>query len=223
MLSPQTTSDLIAAELRREISSGTVPPGAPLRQETLARRFRVSRIPVREALRALERDGLVEVHPNRGAFVVRLSADQIREITDLRVLLEGDLIHRAVPKMTPRDVANIERAAHAADLASTTPEWSVADWAFHEAAYQPAERPHQLALVSSLRRAVERYWAIYGQLPQRRGAWLKDHAELLEACRRGDAAAARRILAAHITGAGKFLVGKLESARVADATPPRSP
>src|SRR5688572_6464585 len=107
------TPDLIADSLRDEILRGVIEPGAPLRQEELAERFQVSRIPVRDALLRLESQGLVHVYPNRGAFVISLSADEVREIYDMRILLEGDLIERAVPRMTAEDWRRID-AAHAA-------------------------------------------------------------------------------------------------------------
>src|SRR5215208_4995895 len=108
-----TTPDLIADSLREEILRGAIPPGQPLRQEELADRFGVSRLPVRDALLRLEAQGLVEVFPNRGAFVVSLSADEVREIYDLRILLEGDAVEQSVPRMTVDDRRRIE-AAHEA-------------------------------------------------------------------------------------------------------------
>lgn len=209
MLIAQTTSDLIAAELREEILRGQVVPGAPLRQEMLAKRFAVSRIPVREALRALERDGLVEVHPNRGAYVVELTPDQITEITDLRILIEGDLVARSVPRLSGIDVRTISDAADAAAAAASTPEWNEADRRFHEALYIPARRPQHLSLALALRRSIERYWAIYGQLPARRADWLQDHENLVGACRDRDARRAKRELSSHIRRAGDFLVERL--------------
>lgn len=212
MLIAQTTSDLIADALREDIQSGETPPGTALRQEDLAKRFSVSRIPVREALRALERDGLVQVHPNRGAFVVELTVAQIRENIELRILLEGELIAKAVPAMTAEDLRLIAATAAAGDAASSTAAWSEADQAFHETLYRPAARPQHLALVISLRNGIARYWSIYGQLPQKRLDWLADHAEMVAACRAGDAEGARRIVTDHIARAGEFLVERLERA-----------
>src|SRR3982751_3291639 len=94
-----TTPDLIAESLRDEILRGEIPAGQPLRQEELAERFGVSRLPVRDALLRLEAQGLVHVFPNRGAFVISLSADDVREVYEMRVLLEGDMLERAVPRM----------------------------------------------------------------------------------------------------------------------------
>src|SRR5678815_5398232 len=92
-----STPDLIAESLREEILRGVLAPGQALRQEELAERFGVSRLPVRDALLRLEAQGLVHVYPNRGAFVISLSADEVSEIYEMRILLEGDIIERAVP------------------------------------------------------------------------------------------------------------------------------
>jgi DNA-binding GntR family transcriptional regulator len=211
MLIAQTTADVIAAELREEILRGEIPPGAALRQEALAARFSVSRIPVREALRALERDGLVEVHPNRGAFVIRLTAAAIVENTELRMLIEGDLVERSVRSMSDADIEAVAAAAAAAAAAARTPKWSEADRQFHQTLYLPAGRPQQLALVLALRRAVERYWAIYRRLPARTDEWMEDHRALADACRARDPLAAKRVLVDHVARAGAFLVHRLET------------
>ena len=210
MLVTQVTADLIAADLRRDIQRGVFPPGAALRQEDIAQRFSVSRIPVREALRALERDGLVEVLPNRGAYVIELTSAQIDEITHLRVLLEVDLIERAITRMSEDDLRAIHAAAAAADTASRTPEWSTADDQFHRALYQPAARPRQVEMAMALRFSLERYWVIYGELPAKRNQWLHDHAQLVRACVKRDAVLARRTLTDHITRAGRFLLDRHE-------------
>src|SRR6476620_3987905 len=107
-----TTPDLIAETLRDDILRGAIPPGAALRQEEPADRFGVSRLPVRDALLRLEAQGLVHVYPNRGAFVISLSADEVRDIFELRLLLEGDIIERAVPRTTADDWRRID-SAHA--------------------------------------------------------------------------------------------------------------
>ncbi len=202
----RTTPDLIADALREEIQRGTPGPGEALRQEEVAARFSVSRIPVREALRQLEAEGLVVVYPNRGAYVAQLSAEELREITDLRVLLEGDLVARAVPRMTPEDLSRIEDALRAGEREAGGPRWSAFDTAFHAALYGPAQRPHQLALVKTLRNMVERYHASYQDLPTRRSEWLADHRAIVAACRRGDAKKARVALVGHVERAGAFLL-----------------
>ncbi|MBB5060149.1 DNA-binding GntR family transcriptional regulator [Granulicella aggregans] len=214
MLKSENTGDLIAASLRLDISVGKIRPGDALRQEELADRFAVSRIPIREALRTLERDGLVEVFPNRGAFVIQLTTAELNEITDLRVLIEGDLILRAVPLLTRSDLSEIQMAAYEAKRQSTTSSWIVADLAFHEALYRPAKRARQLELFRSLRRSVQQYEAGYRRLPEQRKAWLEDHSCLVSACSKRDVEHAHRILTGHIRRAGAFLVGCVEKIQV---------
>ena len=206
MLKSQNTADVIAQSLRFDISHGRLRPGIALRQELLAERFAVSRIPIREALRQLESDGLVEVFPNRGAFVVKLSAEELREITDLRILIEGDLILRSVPLLTEADLSLIRNAQAAAKRALDTPDWVEADRLFHQALYAPAGRTKQLALFLSLRMAVERYDAIYSRLPEQKKQWLRDHNAIVDACTQGDSKAAHRYLSEHLRTAGDFLV-----------------
>jgi DNA-binding GntR family transcriptional regulator len=212
LLKSQSTADIIASSLRIDISLGKIRPGAALRQEELAARFAVSRIPIREALRNLERDGLVEVFPNRGAFVIKLTVAELNEITDLRVLIEGDLILRAVPLLTESDLSAIQIAASEARRQSTTTSWIESDLGFHEALYSPAKRARQLDLFRSLRRSVQQYEAIYRRLPEQMPAWLEDHDSLVSACSRRDSERAHHVLIDHIRRAGAFLIECVETA-----------
>ena len=205
-----TTPDLIAEALREEILRGTIPPGRALRQEELADRFGVSRLPVRDALLRLEGQGLVEVFPNRGAFVVSLSLDEVREIYDLRILLEGDVIERAVPQMTADDWRRIDAVHEASKQSANGSEWADGDLQFHRALYLPANRPRQLAMIDTLRGTVSRYWHAYSALPTRTPEWLADHEAILEACRSRAAAAARRRLGDHLRRASELVLARLE-------------
>ncbi|MCQ4158849.1 GntR family transcriptional regulator [Roseomonas sp. GC11] len=206
MLKAQTTQDLVVEALRADIAQGRIPPGAALRQEDLAARFAVSRIPIREALRRLESEGLVRVFPNRGAFVVELSPAEIQEITDLRAMVEADLACRAVPRLTEAALARIATSLEVAERAAATLDWSATDRAFHASLYAPAERPRQLALAMGLRGEVERYAALYRHLPEGRESWLRDHRAIAAAFARRDAVAARDLVAAHVAAAGAFLI-----------------
>jgi len=206
-----TTPELIAAALRTEILSGEIPPGWPLRQEELAERFGVSRLPVRDALVRLEGQGLVQVLPNRGAFVVSLSAHEIREIYEIRILLEGDLIEQAVPLITDADWSRIE-SAHAASVRSAgRPEWVEGDWDLHRALYLPAARPRQLAIVETLRGTVARYWHAYSSLPARSDDWVADHDGIVQACRARSAGAAKRRVVEHLRRALEVVIAGLDT------------
>src|SRR5213593_1889259 len=93
---PRVLAHEIADHVRQMIEKGVYGPGSPLRQEEIAGRLGVSRIPVREAFRLLEADGVVSVLPNRGAFVARPGEEEVAELFDVRLMLEDDLLRRAV-------------------------------------------------------------------------------------------------------------------------------
>jgi DNA-binding GntR family transcriptional regulator len=204
-----TTPDVIAETLREEILRGEVAPGQALRQEELAERFGVSRLPVRDALLRLEAQGLVHVYPNRGAFVISLSADEVTEIYELRILLEGDIIERAVPRMTPEHWRQIDAAHAEATRTAGGPEWVDGDWKFHRALYEPAGRPRQLAMIEQLRSTVARYSSAYDALPTSTAEWLADHDTILAACRARASVAARRRVEDHLRRAMELVLARM--------------
>jgi DNA-binding GntR family transcriptional regulator len=206
-----TTPDLIAESLRVEILRGEIEPGQALRQEELAERFGVSRLPVRDALLRLEAQGLVHVYPNRGAFVISLSADEVTEIYEIRILLEGDIIERAVPRMTPEHWRRIDAAHAESTRTAGGPEWIEGDWRFHRTLYEAAARPRQLATIENLRSTVARYSSGHDALPTRTPEWLADHEAILEACRARAAVAAKQRVVAHLRRALALVLTKLES------------
>lgn len=203
-----TSPDRIADALRDEILRGAIAPGEPLRQEELAARFQVSRIPIRDALLRLEAQGLVHVYPNRGAFVISLSADDVREIYDLRLLLEGDILERAVPRFTADDWRRIDAAHAEATRTAGTADWVDGDWAFHRALYEPAGRPRQLEMIEQLRSTVVRYSAASDVLPDRTPDWVADHDAILQACRARSSVAARKRLESHLRAAADVVLGR---------------
>ncbi|WP_010218223.1 GntR family transcriptional regulator [Sphingomonas sp. PAMC 26621] len=209
MLKPQTTPTLIADALRDDISRGVLQPGAALRQEALAARFAVSRIPIRDALQKLESEGIVTLVPNRGAYVATLTIVEVQEIFYLRQLVEVDLIGQAVPLLDATALKTIRESAKLAEQLSSKPDWLMGDRAFHQALYLPANRPRQLELAMSLRSEVERYEAIYRKLPENRLDWTREHGGLLDACARGDVTAARAQLSAHLDHAAAFLIEQI--------------
>ncbi len=102
-----TAQELVLTAVREPILGGGVPPGARLRQEELAELFGPSRIPVREALRALEYEGLATSEPHRGFTVTSMDADDVEEVYDLRIVLEGHALRRAVPLLTDDDLSEL--------------------------------------------------------------------------------------------------------------------
>src|SRR5216110_2266218 len=99
----QSLTSAVADKLREEIIRGTIPEGAELRQDAIASQFHVSRIPVREALRQLDAEGLIAIVPNRGAIVPALSPEDIEELFSIRALLEPELLKLSIPHLNEND------------------------------------------------------------------------------------------------------------------------
>jgi DNA-binding GntR family transcriptional regulator len=103
-----TSSAQVAEALREDIVSGVIPLGTKLREVELSAVLGVSRSPLREALRILEAEGLIQITPNRGAFVTQLEEKDLREIHGLRELLEVYAIRIACERITAKDISELE-------------------------------------------------------------------------------------------------------------------
>lgn len=201
----------ILAALRADICSGKLAPGAVLRQAELAEQFGTSRIPVREALNSLQAEGLVQIEPNRGSYVTTLGADELHELFDLRVLLETDLLRRAVPLHTERTLRRLESVQHELDGETEPLEWLRLDRAFHDGLYAPSGRPRSLQMVASLRAAVERFYLAQLGPEARRPGWNDEHQRLIALVRAGDADGACAMLEGHLRETEKLAVSTLGS------------
>ncbi len=199
--------DSIAHELKAALLTGEFKPGADLIQTELAKRYAVSRIPIRDALRELSEEGLVVIGVNGNARVIEPSPEEVAELFDIRVLLECDCLERAVPNLTETALQDIDRLRRKADLDAGSADWATGDWQFHCAIYKYARRPRQLRMIGSLRQTCQFLIAAYQTLSRRTTTWLSDHAELVGHLERRDAAGASRVLRSHIEGARDFLLG----------------
>jgi len=203
------SADKIVAALEAAILSGAYRPGEELKQGDIASRFSVSRIPVRDALQLLASRGFIELVPNRRARVISLSAKEIDEVFDLRILLECDCLKKAIPRMTQTDLEAIDRALAHSTIDAASDRWSEGDWTFHRALYQPADRPRQLAMIEGLRRTCQIHISGYGVLPSRTSDWLEDHEHLVAACHERSIDAAATRLTSHIDTARQTLLAAL--------------
>lgn len=200
-----STGDTIAAALREQIANGEMKDGMRLVERDLAERFGVSRVPLREALRRLEAEGLVQIHPNRGAAVRTLSLRDVREIYELRMLLEGDAIYRAVQHM---DEETLKRAALVHGLlgkARTSNKQGELNREFHALLYRPCGNERQLSAIWALRAQVERYERLQTTLLADTPTFQHEHARILAACREGNANAARSATVAHLRSAKRIV------------------
>jgi DNA-binding GntR family transcriptional regulator len=182
----------VLSSLREAILAGALPPGARLRQERLAGQFGTSRIPVREALRALEHEGLVTSLPYRGFSVTELDADDIEEVYELRILLESHAVRLAVPLMTDEDLVTLERMYGEMVRAQAGEAQLAARERFYIRLYSMAGRPRLVTLIARLRQEVARSlrWPTLQHAPEH-------HERFFEAVRAGDDEAAAAQLASH--------------------------
>lgn len=205
----QTVAEAIAESLRERILGGQIPGGTQLRQDAVAADYDVSRIPVREALRQLEAEGLVIFYPHRGAVVSELSLAEIGELFEVRALLEPDLLGRALPKFGEADRGRASEILEALDKAIETEDvtvWGQLNWQFHSALYEPAGRPCTLAIVQKLHNNTDRYSRLQLLLTRGAARAQKEHRQILKLCRKSEAKAACALLERHILGAGNALV-----------------
>ncbi|WNK19737.1 GntR family transcriptional regulator [Halomonas piscis] len=210
----KTRAQYVADDLRHRILSGEFKGGTQLRQDALAGDYEVSRIPVREALLTLESEGLVEFHAHRGAFTTELSVAMIRELFDLRVLLETHLLQHAIPHMTTQILDNAESILLEYDAAlnsgSQIDSWSEYNFAFHKALYSPANLPEAMSLVTQLNTKSDRYIRMQLLYTQAIEKAEREHHALLELSRQGEVDAACDLLRRHILDACEGIVSLLE-------------
>lgn len=141
---------IIVSQLRADFLHGAIAPGTLLLQSDLAHRFNVSRFPVRDAIKALEADGLVKVLANRTAVVTRLDACEIDELFSIRRILECDLIALSAERATADDLRNVRQSMLHLLKANSFERGLDAATDLRNSFFRPACRPLQLA-------AVERY------------------------------------------------------------------
>jgi DNA-binding GntR family transcriptional regulator len=211
----------ILDRLRDRIVRGEIEPGSPMRQEILAADLGVSRLPVRDALTRLEAEGLVEVRPDRGAYVTAMSAAECVELFDLRILLECDALGHAIPNHTARTVRRARAAQAELETEDETPRWVEGDRRFHELLYEPGGRPRTLQFIRTLRNVVDRFYLARLTHGVRREAWKAEHRRLLKAVEGRDVDRARACLAEHLRETRRVVLAALTAGP--DASQPRRP
>lgn len=197
---PPTAQQFVLDELRRAITSGELKPGAPIRQEALAERLDVSRVPLREALKILEGEGLVVHHAHRGYFVTQLSLADLSEIYRIRELLEAEAVRAAAARMSPDLLAaleeahgEVERTGAAGDVAAM----AAANRRFHFLLIDASQMPRLVRLIGTLWDATDAYRSLYYVETPNRERVVHEHEAVLNALRDGDTEAAVRCLDEH--------------------------
>ena len=209
LVTAELSTEVVHDRLRRAILRGELDPTVPLSQVQLAARLGVSRTPLREALRMLQREGLIDSEPNRRVRVAELSVADLEQQYASRVLLEALAVRLTVPVYTDDDLAELRQAlAKMNELKGRDLDlWESAHNSFHRLLRRYAgARICQLA--DDLSDHTERYRRVYMAEPRAWSAAAAEHAAIADACTGGNAAAASTHLARHLARTALTLIAQ---------------
>lgn len=206
-----SVADRIARVLAERIIAGALAPGVPVRQDHVAIEFRASHVPVREAFRKLEAQGLLVSRPRHGVRVAPLEPSAVLEITEMRAALECLALRFAFPRLDRRALDAAEAALAEAESSARIAVWEAANRRFHLALTVPCAMPRLLATIADLQRSSARFlfatWRDLDWQPRSDD----EHRVLLATLKQDRLAEAEACLHAHITQAGRALMRRLET------------
>jgi len=203
--------DEIYLSIRKKIISHELKPGQPLREEALASKYGVSRTPIREVLRRLESDGLVEIIPYKGIFVTELTLADIREILDIRLALESIAARRAAINIEDEE---IERLKDLADKFETAAKENDIELSF-----QADDRLHKIILIiadnnrlkeylNKLLSQIYRIRFLSGNTPGRLDESSQEHQDIINALIDRDPDSAEKMMKKHLRNTEELLLGQ---------------
>lgn len=194
-MSPEQIAALIGQAIREKVFA----PGTALIQEDLARRFKVSRNPVREALRILAAEGVVSMPPGgAGATVRRLSSSDLDELYALRIVLEPEIAPFIVRNAMRRDIDALDGLARKMEGASDTSEWMRLNFEFHTSLYKLADRPHTETILRGLLSSVQPYSLEHIENLGGRSQASDEHARMVRAIADSDSDTLAKLFVEHL-------------------------
>lgn len=195
----ETAHVFVRETIRMGILNGLLPGGFRLVQSDLATQLEVSTTPVREALRDLASEGLIQIDPHRGGIVCHLDRKDVEEIYLIRQYLEPLAIELAAPNLTADDIEQARAMHEAMSLAPDSAAWVELNRKFHMTLCTPCDRPRLLATLQKLQDAsVTAVSSNIRVAPFRRQANL-EHGQLVDALEAGDVEKATAVMLEHIT------------------------
>jgi DNA-binding GntR family transcriptional regulator len=193
--------------IRTRILDGRLPGGFDLNPADVALALGCSRIPVREAIRQLEGQGLVSIKANRRPVVTVLSGPEIRELFEMRALLESFAARQGVVNMAPEKIAVLDALRVDMDnKRHETHAWMEAHGRFHEYLVNQAERPRLSAECARMRQAVQPYSLMYIEVYKSPDLPDYEHETIVDAIRSGNANLVEMVVRNHVMGAGQALI-----------------
>lgn len=208
----RTAVDVVTDAVRKAIETGVLIPGEKINEEMLASKLNVSRMPVRQALRALEAEGLITLIPHAGGVVSALTPEELEELYHLRATLEGMALARAVPRYTEANLRQLRACLEGIDPDNVSVEEYVKmNRQFHQLLYAPSGWNRLIHMINQIGRNVTRYMIISVSDPDVFAQSAREHWEILKACEAADAAAAERLIKQHVLRVGEAVVKKVRA------------
>ena len=197
---PETMVDGITERLRQAIITGAIRPGERIRVADLERKFGVSHIPIREALRRLQSEGFVEISPRRTTIAAGVDLSDLANIYDLRRIIEVEIGRRSVSRMTKSDIETVRLALVNFQAVANDPS-SAEFWErhrnFHRALLEPAANPTVQRVLDHLWQSSERYVRLFVSTFATMDTVMDLHVELYDACAGGDVTTFENALTRH--------------------------
>jgi DNA-binding GntR family transcriptional regulator len=215
----------IADEIRNAVLSGEMRPGMRIRQELLAAKYGASRIPVREALKQLENEGLVVLAPNRGAWIADVNSEESIEVYRIRELVEPLAIFESVPHLTDADIAALDAMISELERTTTLERYLQLDREFHLRTYSRARMPQLEAMVQRFWNSTQHFRRQFvKETFARNGLPFSDpqHLMLMDMIRARDAEGSRHMVHLHIRRT-RLLIQALDPGAVSQWSPGKRP
>lgn len=202
----KTRDGFVAEKLREAIRQGYFEPGQKLDQNEIAELLNVSRSPVREALRTLAAEGLIEFYPHRGAVVAERSLRELEEIFLMRAVLEGLAARLGVANIDDNRIETLRTTLENLNKITNFDDWLKFNGDFHHTIYQADDRPHLHALIQRLRNIAAPYVRQYIASAEHIAAAQIGHQRIFEACCQRDQVTAEIETRKHLEEVGQSAI-----------------
>lgn len=221
-MSYKTIRETVISRLRDEILTGNFSPGQELTAKTLAERFDCSLTPVREALSALETEGLIEANRHRSVKICKLDAREVEKISEVRILLESYACNLVISNLTENTLRKLEANLRGQETSAKTENierFLKLNWQFHSEILKSTRQPILIELINLLRNRTFHYLKTYiysRKTIERVKRGILEHREILDAMRKRDIYEVTELTKKHLSSVANTLILYIEEKRVPD-------
>ena len=201
--------EIVYEELKRQIMIGEIPPGTRMMEVELADDMGVSRTPIREAIRKLEKEGLVSIEPRRGAYASEISIKDMVDVLEVREFLEGMAAGLASKRITEEEIAALKHSIDAyrnAVESGSTEEIIEEDEIFHKLIVDCSGNKTLIQMINQVQELALRFRYIYYEDFSRYKNMPNEHQEILDAVLSGDPEIARKVADEHVLRLKEFVI-----------------